>query len=360
MQNPLAEDLEVILAQTETCWEGLRGQRLFLTGGTGFFGCWLLESFLWANERLALDAEVVVLTRNPEAFRRKAPHLADHRAVTLRAGDVRSFEYPPGEFARVIHAANDTRAGQARNDCLAALDTIVQGTRHTLEFARRCGARDFLFTSSGAVYGPQPPDLALMPEDYVGGPDPTAPASLYAEGKRLAELLCVLYNDQYEVRAKIARCFAFVGPYLPLDAHFAIGNFIGDGLAGGPIRVRGDGTPYRSYLYAADLAVWLWTILDRGEPSRPYNVGAEEAINIADLARLVAARFSPAPDVEIARTPSPGTTASRYVPSTARARQELGLCLVTPLESAIDKTIAYYRVIRDGRRDSWQYEYRTT
>ncbi|MEI6501005.1 MAG: NAD-dependent epimerase/dehydratase family protein, partial [Armatimonadota bacterium] len=134
----------------------------------------------------------------------------------------------------------------------------------------------------------------------------------------------------------------FVGPYLPLDANFAIGNFVRDALGGGPIRIRGDGTPYRSYLYAADLAVWLWTIMDRGEPARAYNVGSDEAISIGELAAMVAAQFATAPDIEIAQTPVPGSPAARYVPSTTRACEELGLQAEIGVREGLRKMVEWH------------------
>jgi nucleoside-diphosphate-sugar epimerase len=222
------------------------------------------------------------------------------------------------------------------------LDTIVEGTRRTLEFARRCGAQKYLLTSSGAVYGKQPPDLMHIAEEYVGGPDPLDPRSAYGEGKRIAEMLCALYTKQHGLETKIARCFAFVGPYLPLDIHFAIGNFIQDELRGGPIQVKGDGTPCRSYLYAADLAIWLWTILFRGEPCRPYNVGSEESMTIAEIAHMVAQAFTPSVVVQIAQEPRVGTTPERYAPSVQRAQSELGLKQMIGLSEAIHRTAAWY------------------
>src|SRR4051812_8130409 len=337
MPNPLARDLDHVLAQTGGLWDDLRGARLFVTGGTGFFGCWLLETFLAANDRLKLDASAVVLTRDPHAFQMSVPHLASHRAVTLLQSDVRTFEFG-GRFSHVIHAATDSGQPLAERDRLLMFDTIVEGTRRTLDFARRAGARRFLLTSSGAVYGRQPADLTHVPEDYAGGPDAANAAQVYAEAKRAAEMLCALHADS-DLQPTIARCFAFVGPYLPLDMHFAIGNFIGDALQGAPIRVSGDGTPYRSYMYAADLAAWLWTILLRGHPMRPYNVGSEVAISIADLAHLVARKSGGALDVRIAGTPVAGAPPQRYVPSTARARSELGVDVTVPLEEALARAV---------------------
>jgi len=340
-ENPLARDLDHVLAHTVGLRDELRNQRIFITGGTGFFGCWLLETFAWANDKLGLNAAALVLTRDPDAFKRQAPHLANHPAIQFQIGDVRSFDFPRGEFSHIIHAATEASAKLNDENPLLMFDTIVEGTRHTLEFARHCGAKKFLLTSSGAVYGKPPPEMTHIPEEYVGAPDPTDPRSAYGEGKRAAEMLCALYAKQFGLQTKIARCFAFVGPYLPLDIHFAIGNFIRDGLTGGPIRVNGDGTPYRSYLYAADLATWLWTILFRGESCRPYNVGAEEAITIGELAKTVASIFQPAVTVQIAKEPKPGMSAERYVPSTRRARKELGLAQQIDLAKSIQRTVKY-------------------
>ena len=337
------EDLEHVLGRTRDLWEELRGQRLFITGGTGFFGRWLLESLLWANDRLSLGLSALVLSRNPDAFREKAPRVAGHPAIQFHPGDVRSFEFPKGGFSHIIHAATEASARLNAEDPLTMFDTILDGTRRALEFACHCGAGKFLLTSSGAVYGRQPPEMARVPEDYAGAPDPIDSRSAYGEGKRAAETLCTLFSRQHGIEAKIARCFAFVGPHLPLDIHFAIGNFIRDGLKGGPIVVQGDGTPHRSYLYAADLTIWLLTILFRGHNGRSYNVGSEEGVSIAELAHLVAASCGPEVAVIVRGKPDLSKAPERYVPSTERASRELGLVLWISLPAVIACTVAFHK-----------------
>ena len=337
-----AEDLDHVLAHTRELWAEVRGQSIFITGGTGFFGLWLLESFARANDTLALGARAVVLTRDPAAFARKAPHLAARADLEFIRGDVRDFAFPPGRFPFVIHAA--TEASAKLNDEAPAemLDVIVAGTRRVLDFAAQAGTKKFLLTSSGAVYGRQPAALTHVPEDYPGAPDPLLPASAYGIGKRVSEHLCVVHARQHGYQAKVARCFAFVGPHLPLDGHYAIGNFIRDALRGGPIRVGGDGTPYRSYLYAADLTIWLWTILFRGASARAYNVGSGADLTIGELAELVRTTLGSSGAVQVARRALPGATPARYVPDVTRAVAELGLRDVRPLAESIRRTAAWW------------------
>lgn len=341
--NPLAGDLDHILTNTEFLWEELRGKRLFITGGTGFFGCWILESFAWVNDKLNLNASALVLTRDYTAFQKKAPHLTVNPAIQFHIGDVRNFKFPEEEFSHIIHAAATSASATFHGeDAIVKFDTVVEGTRHTLDFAVQCHARKFLLTSSGVVYGKQPSVMTHIPEDYYGAPDTTDPNSAWGEGKRAAEFLCAYYSRRHGIETKIARCFSFVGPYLPLDIHYAIGNFIRDALNGGPIQVNSDGTPYRSYLYAADLAIWLWTILFRGESCGAYNVGSEEDITIAELANTVAQSFQKPIGVRIAKSPDPNGPPERYVPSTKRAQLDLGIRQRVCLKEAIELTIVHH------------------
>jgi nucleoside-diphosphate-sugar epimerase len=327
----LNRDIEHILEHTQGLWHELRGASIFVTGGTGFFGRWMIESLCAANREFQLDAQLVVLSRNPQKPR---------DGISFCSGDVRTFEFPDRDFSHIIHLATPASAALNSSKPLEMQEICVDGTRRVLELAKLRGVKVLLLASSGAIYGRQPSDLEKMPEDFMGGPDPLDPRSAYAEGKRMAEWSCATASRGGGLAVKIARGFAFLGPYLPINTHFAAGNFIADALAGRPIVVQGDGTAIRSYLYAADLAIWLWTILIRGESCRAYNVGSERAINIKDLAGLVGGIAGLSVEVRGVAGEKP----ERYVPSTARARIELHLQEHIDLSESIRRTIEWHRL----------------
>lgn len=332
-----------VLAHTAGIWDEFRRARLFVTGGTGFIGKWLLESFLAANDAFDLQARVCVLSRDPARFRACMPGIAAHPALEFVGGDVRSFEFPRGAFTHVVHGATDVANPAAPLD---TFDVTVAGTRRVLEFSRTCGVRNLLLVSSGAAYGNQPATISHVTEDYAGAPSTRLPASAYGEGKRVSEWLSFVYGQAGDLRVRAARCFAFVGPHLPLDRHFAIGNFIRDAVDGRTISVGGDGTPLRSYLHSADLAAWLWTIMIRGAPSSIFNVGSDEVVSIADLARRISRLVGSDRPITIAKAPVSGAPAQRYIPSIAKARHELGLEVRIPLDDAILDTARWYQETR--------------
>ena len=336
--NILNEDLKTVDAALAPHCGALDGSRIFMTGGTGFFGKWLLHSILSLRRTQGLDVSLTLLSRDPTQFLASNPCFVGQAGVDFVVGDVRSFKPPVGRtFDFVIHGATAASAKLEQEFPDEMFDVITQGTRHVLDFVKRCSAKRLLFISSGAVYGPQPDALSLVPETYDG-----SPTTAYGKGKKASEQLC-LDASAGRFDCVIARPFAFVGPYLPLDTHFAIGNFMRDCLEDRTLVIRGDGTPLRSYLYAADLAEWLWTLLLCGERARAYNVGSEFAISIRDLAHLVRACAATRNEIVVQGVPVVGAAPARYVPSTERAQKELGLRPRHALDDAIIRTLLWHQ-----------------
>ena len=340
------EDLDLVLSLTPEFWSRFGGARLFMTGGTGFVGTWLLQAMQRANDRLGSNIELVVLTREPERARLHAPHVFSRPDTLLLAGDVSTFAGRVGKFDLCIHAATDVGDPLKTGNPVDVFDSIVLGTRRVLDLANASGVSRFLLTSSGAVYGPQPAGLERVPETYIGAPDPLQPNAAYGNGKRSAEWLAAAHAAQASqpgFESCIARIFALIGPGLPLNGPFAAGNFLRDALAGQAIKVHGDGRPLRSYLYMADLCIWLLRILNSGASGQAYNVGSENAVSIAALARQVADAAGTHAALNLQTTATHDSETPRYVPDTFKARQDLGLAEYTSLHSALIKTIHWSR-----------------
>lgn len=283
------KDLDHVFTHVE--WEELRNQNIFISGGTGWFGRWMVETLLYADAELNLNCRIVVLTRHNR--------ISTDPSVTFWYGDINDTDFPKGEFSHVIHLA-------------------IDGTSRILDFAKQCKAKKFLFTSSGAVY-------KLKPDKY-------------AQTKIYDEYWCRSISPPPEV--KIARCFSFVGPYIPLDKNFAIGNFIGNAINDKKVFIyNANNTPKRSYLYMADLAIWLWTILFKGNPGEAYNVGGEQEYTIREVGELVGQLAK----VPVIYWPPKDGENIDYVPFITHTKEELGLQEWIPLEEGIMRTLEFYK-----------------
>lgn len=311
---------------------------LAVIGGTGFFG----KSILDAYARGLLEpwgiGRVIAAARRPETLARKNPDLIGP-GVELMTLDIAAEDAVLPRADYVIHAANTTDARAYETDPLRERAAILAAAdRFVARAAIDCPAARIVYTSSGAVYGQQPADVAGIDEDapFTGAAGMVAYKRDYAEAKRRAEETIARYGRDRGAKVAVARCFAFVGPHLPRDGHFAVGNFLADGLAGRPVKVNARHPVIRSYMHADDLVRWLLTIADAASPVCPvYNVGSDEGVDVADLARRVAGRYGvPAHVPDQAASP-----VDRYVPSIARAKRDLGLSLRFDLDTALDATI---------------------
>lgn len=337
------EDLEHIFQNTKDIWEPLRGKSVFLTGGTGFFGKWLLESFIYVNEKLDLNAKIISLSRNPELFIQAYPFYKEYtNSVRFVKGDILTYDFKKDEEIQfIIHAATAASDTLNKNNPLLMMDTITLGTRNVLDFALTQPIESFLFVSSGAVYGKQPLNVPNIQESDSFKIDINNSKSAYSEGKRIAELYCSTYFEKYNLPVKIARCFAFVGPYLPLDTHFAIGNFLNNVIKNENIVIIGDGSTTRSYMYASDLSIAIWKILLIGNNNKPYNVGVDKAYSLKEIALMLKKNYGN--DVRILNNYKNLPT-NIYVPNIDALINDLDIKHFVQIEEAIQKTIKFNKI----------------
>lgn len=173
-----------------------------------------------------------------------------------------------------------------------------------------------LFTSSGAVYADNLDEYGKMKRDNEWE----------------------LINGEIDV--KIARCFTFAGPGIPLFTGFALGNFIGQALNNEELHIWSDGSPIRTYLYMTDLVTWLFKILIQGDCGHYYDVGSDQELTIWELAHMVRRHFADKDIIienrdMIERFPC-------YVPDITDAL-DLGCRIEVEQEEAIKRTVEYYK-----------------
>lgn len=327
MSAPLPEeDLEHVFRLAGGCWNRLEGKRVLFTGASGFFGSWMLESFLHAGTALGLPFRAIAVTMDAARFSASLPHIAADPRVEVAEADAAALPSPDGPVDYIVHSLYAPAP-------LPELEARYErATRRLLEIASEKRAQGCLLCSTGAVYKPVEecvPIAESRPRFGAGDPLSYPRIRSQVEDQWAAGFL------ESGLPATIARGFAFVGPRLPLDGQFAVGNFLRDALAGRAVTVRGDGTPVRSYMHAADLAARLWEILVCGQPGGIYNVGGADAITIAGAAEAVAALAGPAAGVLVLREDA---RFSYYVPDTARFDGAFRLPPPIPFAEALGRT----------------------
>ncbi|SMH41297.1 NAD-dependent epimerase/dehydratase family protein [Azospirillum agricola] len=325
----------------------LQGKVLLVTGGTGFLGTWLAEMIATLNDDHGFGVRMILLSTSANQFRSRMPHLGNRNDVTLLQADTANLVDLPPEVTHILHAAATPDNQQHASEPLRLIRSAVTGTQMVLEAATRLsGLKGFVNISSGLVYGPMAVDARPVDERIFTGLDSSLITSTYAEAKRMGEQLASVYRSQHRLPVVNVRPFAFVGPYQRLDRPWAINNFLRDALHNGPIRIHGGGQTVRSYMYGADAAWWLLTMLARGEVGSSYNLGSDEAVDLSQLAHKIAGLLPNRPKVTSGLL-GEGVPRSSFVPSITLARRTLGLEISTDLDMALRRTIQWNQNIME-------------
>lgn len=313
----------------------LEAKSLFITGGTGFFGFWLLNTLKNLNDAGA-GIEVMLLSRDPEKFLQRNPVYRNHKWLHWTVGDVVSYTAPQTRFDLFIHGAADTTP-EAMNNPTALFEKILLGTRRVFEHAVASQTRRVLVVSSGAVYGEVPMELGCITEETATAPVTTDTSNAYGEAKRAAEMLGFCFARECGVETLVARCFAFFG--IGIGQHLVLYQLISQALYQNEITINGDGAAKRSFLHGSDLAIWLLKLLVDGRPGEIYNVGSDQAYTILELARVVRDAVAPEKEIKVLGRQKKEYRMN-YVPSVSKARS-IGLDVWTPLEDMIKEQIHF-------------------
>lgn len=336
MNKIIEEDTNFIFTQLKNIVDlsKLNNSNILITGGTGLFGKSILDALIFMHN--FYEFKITVLSRNKNNFLFNYPKY-NLKFINFISGDIRNFDCKRQDFDYIIHAATPASAKLEEENPKEMYSVILEGTKNIIDIAKNMNVKKLLFTSSGAVYGEQYQSIKSFKEDYQG-----IPITYYGKAKKISENIFLNSN----INVSIARCFAVTGPYLNLNIHFAIGNFIKDAIENRDIIIKGDGRPLRSYLYTADLVIWLLAILLKSENKSIYNVGGRNGISIYDLAKKVSKQVNNyTGKVDILTKSNYNYPTPKYIPNNKKIIKELGVKENYTLDEAIKRTIEWNLII---------------
>lgn len=322
--------------------EELKNQHIAITGGTGFLGSWIAETVAAMNDEYDLGISLDLYARNIADWAKKYPHLASRSDIRTFSQDVRSPFAFDAKTSYVIHAAGIPDSRVHASDPLRVHQTTIYGMNHTLEAASQLpGLKRLLNVSSCLVNGTPNRAGALTESDCF----PTKSGELhtvYREAKRAAESLCSAYRSQFRLPVSTVRPFTFVGPYQELDRPWAINNFMLDAIHGADIRIHGDGSAQRSYLYGSDAAWWTLVALTNGDDGQVYNLGNGRPITHLELAKMISGLTSTKVQSVIGKPVTVQQQPDDLYPDISHTQKMLGTAQTCSLEQAINKTYRWY------------------
>ena len=284
----IREDLNTITSNPLP-WESLANKTVLITGGTGFIGAYLVKTLLHLNQLFDLRLIIVCVTRNKTSVKTRLNSCKGFPELVVFEQDMSlplRPDFPTADI--IIHAASQASPAYYSNDPIGTLSANIMGTINLLDFSRKRNIDQFLYISSGEVYGELVDANSEITENSYGYLDPTKVRSCYGESKRMSENICVSYSHQYGIDTRIVRPFHTYGPgLLPNDGR-VFADFIHAASSGSDINMTSDGSARRPFCYISDAVTGIFHVLFNGKSSNAYNLANPDAdISIKELAEIV-------------------------------------------------------------------------
>ena len=297
-------DLAEIVVHSKNSLLELEGSKIVILGGTGFIGKWLLSTLNFAKEVLNLRYDVCVVTRSTDRakreFRKSKIEFIQHDLSQSL------LDLPYADF--YIHAATPSVPSRGSKDPFLVANSTLNGSISIFNaVVKSKSTRSILYLSSGAVYGKQSLNQSFLEEGVATIPNSTL--GLYGHTKLIGESIFAQIHLDTGIPISTPRLFAFLGPHISLNDHFAIGNFLRDAREKKQISISGNPNTVRSYLYPTDLLINLLQLIVKPQ-RKPINIGSALPYTMLEVAEQLSVMFGNLP-IEILGA---NKEISRYVP----------------------------------------------
>lgn len=348
-QKIINEDIAAIAKGLGKDAKKLEGKTVFLSGGGGFLGKYIVGTLCYLNDNV-LEKPCRVISVDNFITGSPHPHFNyKHRPDVLEVwGDVTQPLPVREPLHYIIHAAGLASPVFYKKYPLETIDSAVSGVRHLLELARKNKGtiEGFLFFSSSEIYGDPDPKSVPTPETYHGYVSSVGPRACYDESKRLSETIATVYHQQFGIPAKIVRPFNVFGPGMGHNDRRVLPMFAYQALNKETIPVHGDGHQTRTFCYITDAMTGFLKVLLLGTPGHAYNIGNEDnEISMSDLAKMFVEIEGGGASFKLIPYPEnyPAGEPQRRCPDLSKAKKDLSYDAKMSLREGLGRFIDWCR-----------------
>jgi dTDP-glucose 4,6-dehydratase len=311
--------------------------RYLITGGAGFIGSHLCESFLGQGH------DVICMDNYSTGAQQNIASFAANRRFTFMDHNVSRYIEVQQPLDFVLHFASPASPVDYLELPIPTLKVGSLGTHNALGLAKAKNAV-FLLASTSEVYGD--PLVRPQHEEYWGNVNPVGPRGVYDEAKRFAEAMTMAYHRYHGLDTRIVRIFNTYGPRMRMQDGRVVPNFILQALKGEPLTVYGQGEQTRSFQYVDDLVAGIGRLLASGE-HYPVNIGNPHEMTVLQFAKKILQLTGS--KSEISYRPLPQDDPQVRQPDITKAKKLLNWEPRVDLDDGLKQTIDYFRARLKGQ-----------